>query len=177
MEEWKQIQNLPVDFYYVSNKGRIKTNDHYDCMGRYKSGHIVKQSFDRYGYKRICFQLKVDDKIQYYNRLVHRLVAEEFILNPKGFNQINHIDGNKEHNNVENLEWCNAKYNVKHAYINNLRPTGEITRQARFSNSEVLEIRNMLANGISQAKIAKYFNCPYSTIKNIARKRSWNYLE
>lgn len=177
MEEWKLIQSLPVTFYYVSNKGRVKTIDHYDCAGRFKKGRIVKQSFDRYGYKRICFQLKVNDEIKHYNKFVHRLVAEAFLDNPTRLNQVNHIDGNKEHNNVENLEWCNAKHNIKHALINKLRPTGEDTRQARFSNSEVLKIRNMLANGISQAKIAKYFNCPYSTIKNIARKRSWNYLE
>lgn len=177
MEEWKQIQDLPVNFYYVSSEGRVKTIGHFDCIGRYKSGHIVKQSFDKYGYKRICFQLKEGDNIKYYNKLVHRLVAKAFIPNLKGYNQVNHIDGNKEHNYVENLEWCNAKYNIKHSLINKLRPTGELTRQARFTNAEVLEIRNMLANGISQAQIAKYFKCPYSTIKNIARKRSWNYLE
>lgn len=177
MEEWKQIQGLPVDFYYVSSEGKVKTIDHFDCIGRYKLGHIVKQSFDRYGYKRVCFQLKVGDKIKFYNKFVHRLVAEAFIPNPKGYNQVNHIDGNKEHNYVGNLEWCDAKHNVKHAYTHKLRPTGELTRQARFTNTEVLEIRNMLANGISQAQIAKYFGCPYSTIKNIARKRSWNYLE
>lgn len=149
MEEWKQIQDLPVNFYYVSSEGRVKTIDHFDCIGRYKPGHIVKQSFDKYGYKRICFQLKEGDNIKYYNKLVHRLVAKAFIPNLKGYNQVNHIDGNKEHNYVENLEWCNAKYNIKHSLINKLRPTGELTRQARFTNAEVLEIRNMLANGIS----------------------------
>lgn len=177
MEEWKQIQDLPVDFYYVSSEGRIKTVDHIDCIGRHKKGHIVRQSFDRYGYKRLVFHLVVDGKERFCNKLIHQLVATAFIPNPKGYKQVNHIDGNKEHNNVGNLEWCNAKQNIRHSIATGLRKTGENTKQARFTNAEVLEIRNMLANGISQAQIARFYNCPYSTIKNIARKRCWNYLE
>lgn len=177
MEEWKQIQDLPVDFYYVSSEGRVKTIDRIDSIGRYKKGHIVKQSFDKYGYKRLVFNLVVDGKGKFYNKLVHQLVAKAFIPNPKGYKQVNHIDGNKEHNFVSNLEWCNAKQNIRHAFNTGLRKTGEDTPQARFTNDEVLEIRNMLANGISQAQIARNYNCPYSTIKNIARKRSWNYLK
>lgn len=177
MEEWKQIQNLPVDFYYVSSEGRIKTIDHIDSLGRYKKGHIVRQSFDKYGYKRLVFHLVVDGKEMFYNKSIHRLVAEAFIPNPNNYKQVNHIDGNKEHNYVSNLEWCSAKQNVWHSLKTGLRKTGELTRQARFTNQEVLDIRNMLANGISQAEIARYYGCPYSTIKNIARKRSWNYLE
>lgn len=177
MEEWKQIQDLPVDFYYVSSEGRVKTIDHTDSIGRYKKGHIVRQSFDRYGYKRLVFHLVINGKEKFFNRLIHQLVAKAFIPNPKNYKQVNHIDGNKEHNYVSNLEWCNAQQNVKHSIATGLRKTGDKTPQARFTNAEVLEIRNMLANGISQAQIAKHYNCPYSTIKNIARKRCWNYLE
>lgn len=177
MEEWKQIQDLPVDFYYVSSEGRIKTIDHMDSLGRYKKGHIVRQSFDKYGYKRLTFHLVIDGREIFFNRSIHREVAKAFLPNPKNYKQVNHIDGNKEHNNVANLEWCSAKQNVQHSIRTKLRKTGEDTRQARFTNAEVLEIRNMLANGISQAQIARHYGCPYSTIKNIVRKRCWNYLE
>lgn len=177
MEEWKQIQDLPVDYYYVSSKGRIKTVDHIDCLGRKKKGHVVKQSFDKYGYKRLTFHLAVSGKEVFCNKLIHRLVAIAFIDNPENLCQVNHIDGDKTNNDVKNLEWCTAKQNVQHSITTGLRKTGEDTRQARFTNAEVLNIRNLLANGVSQAQIAKMYKCPYSTIKNIARKRSWRYLE
>ena len=71
---------------------------------------------DNVGYYQVC--LKMNNK-KYYKR-VHRLVAEHFIENPLGLPQVNHIDGNKLNNNVENLEWIDNKTNTKHGYNNKL---------------------------------------------------------
>lgn len=51
---------------------------------------------------------------------VHRLVAENFVKNPKGYKEINHKDGDKSNNSYTNLEWCKHPYNLDHAYENGL---------------------------------------------------------
>ena len=75
-----------------------------------------KAEVARNGYKRIT--LFKDGKGRHF--LIHRLVAEAFLENPNGFEMVNHKDGNKLNNDVSNLEWCDASYNMKHAYKNNL---------------------------------------------------------
>lgn len=57
-----------------------------------------------------------------YMRYIHRLVAECYLDNPKGLREVNHIDGNKQNNSVENLEWCTTRDNHLHAYKTGLKP-------------------------------------------------------
>lgn len=54
-----------------------------------------------------------------HNLRVHKLVAEAFIDNPNNYKQINHIDGNRQNNKVDNLEWCNGSYNIRDMYKRN----------------------------------------------------------
>lgn len=98
MEEiWKEIQDYPG--YKVSNLGRVVN----------KHGRIMKPNNIR-GYELI---LLTKDKKQ-YNRFVHRLVALAFIPNPDNLPYINHKDECKNNNCVDNLEWCDAKYNINY---------------------------------------------------------------
>lgn len=103
-EKWKYIPNTN-DMYKISNLGRIV------------SFHKNKISFlhpnkTRKGYARvaICF---CNAKRQVF---VHRLVAEAFLQNPYGYKEINHKDGNKLNNEVNNLEFCTSKYNTWHKF-------------------------------------------------------------
>ena len=82
-----------------------------DIFG-YKRKRVLKQKLNKCGYSTI----KLCKKNKLYYFMVHRLVAQTFIPNPDNLSQVNHVDGNKKNNNVENLEWCNQSENMLHAY-------------------------------------------------------------
>lgn len=111
MEEiWKDIQGYE-DLYQISNLGCVKSlgND------KNRKEKILKPKKEKSGYLRVELH-KNGGKKQMY---IHRLVALHFILNDDLFKtQINHKDENKENNNVNNLEWCNAYYNSNYGTRN-----------------------------------------------------------
>lgn len=111
MEIWKKIDEF--ENYEVSNLGRVKSLQRWSGKKFYKREQIMKlYQNKKNGY--IYVSLSKDNKAK--NIRVHILVAKAFLDNPNNYNQINHIDGNKENNNVNNLEWCNASYNMKDMY-------------------------------------------------------------
>lgn len=96
-EKWKGVSGF--NGYYVSNYGRVWSEKQ---KKRFMSPTIIGS-----GYLRV--KLRKDGR--YFQKLIHRLVAEEFIPNPNGYQEVNHKDENKENNYVDNLEWCTRKYN------------------------------------------------------------------
>ena len=106
MEEWRDIKGYEGK-YQVSNLGRVKSLNY---RGNTNKEHILKPRELRGGYRQI--KLYKNGSREYY--LIHRLVAETFIPNPNNLPCVNHKIDNFEHrsdNRVENLEWCNHKYN------------------------------------------------------------------
>lgn len=89
------------DLYEVSDLGNVRNK---------ASGKLLKPFRDRGGYLRVdlCNGIRK-------SKLIHRLVAQVFLPNPLNLPQVNHIDENKSNNNVDNLEWCTAQYNIDYS--------------------------------------------------------------
>lgn len=113
-EQWKDIENYE-GLYQVSNLGRVRSLDR--LVRNYNRWHIehtklikgvvLKQSTDKYGYKRVYLSKYGCEKFV----LVSRLVAKAFIPNPQNLPEVNHKSEVKTDNCVENLEWCDGEYN------------------------------------------------------------------
>ena len=117
MEQWKPIKGYE-GLYEVSNLGRVKSIPR---NGTKKVERILKQYFDRYGYLYVALSKTTKKKHK-----VHRLVTQTFIPNPKNKPQVNHINGDKTDNRVENLEWCTGSENQSHSINNGLRKTKKV---------------------------------------------------
>ena len=116
---WVKIKGYE-DFYEISSSGEIRSKDRTvtDKIGRTRSwkGKVLNPNIAPNGYYRVSFSINRKRK-QFY---VHRLIAEYFIPNPDNLPQVNHIDGNKLNNSLDNLEWVTVQDNVIHAYKNGL---------------------------------------------------------
>lgn len=126
MEEWKDIAGYEL-YYQISDIGQVKRKD---------TGKILKNNI-RNGYEYVTLCMNGQRKKFY----VHRLVAIAFIPNPKSYEQVNHKDGNKSNNKVDNLEWCTQKENLMHAFRTGLN-TPTIENLIRFDRKPVIRIED-----------------------------------
>ena len=151
--KWVKIN----DFLEVSNFGEVKSH-----------GKIIKGEITSGGYCRV----HISHKGVQYKFLVHRLVAEAFILNPKRLPEINHIDGNKQNNSVDNLEWCTRSQNTSHAFKTGLRNyNGCKNPHSKLTQSDVETIRRIYVRGKhcenNSYGLAKRYNVSPKTIQNV----------
>lgn len=115
-EIWKDIKDYE-GFYQVSNLGNIRSCDRIihkkGQSDAFVHGKPKKQVDNGHGYLNVCLSKFGKTKIYY----VHRLVAQAFIPNHENLPEVNHKDENPYNNNVENLEWCDRKYNGNYGTI------------------------------------------------------------
>ena len=99
---WKPIKEWE-NLYCVNENGEVLS---------IKTNKLIKGDINSCGYYRVClYDIKNNRKKRYFR---HRLVATHFISNPNDYTEVNHIDGNKSNNSIENLEWISRKQNERH---------------------------------------------------------------
>lgn len=174
-EEWRDIPGFE-GYYQASNKGHIRSVDRYAVT---KRGHhcfypskIRHPATDKDGYKRVW--LRTNGKPT--NIGVHQLVAMSFLDFKRGGNQtINHLNGDKSDNSINNLEIVSIQANIQHAIKNKLwNCRGERNVNAKFSQNEVDKIRQYYySTKISCKKLAQTYNVGRSTIFRIVKFQSY----
>lgn len=180
-EIWKDIKGYE-GIYQVSTFGRVKSlartipvktrwNSYCD---RKLSEKILKPVDNGHGYLFVTLVIDGDVTQKY----IHRLVAETFIQNPNDLSEVNHKDGDKGNNNVDNLEWVTPSYNMKHSYDIGLhKPLTRPLNNCKLSSEMVNEIRLRNQNGESQAKLSRELNIPPSTIQAVCSGTTWRWLQ
>lgn len=161
-EIWKDVAGYD-GLYQISSIGRFRSFAKKKTVTKYgiknKDGYYVTSMMKK-GIRHIV--------------TIHRLVAIHFIPNPENKQCINHKNGIKTDNRVENLEWCTTQENTEHAKINNLILKGENNPKSIFTEEQVREIkRKYKKNVYSQNMLARDYNCSRSAICHIVMGKTW----
>lgn len=156
LEEYKGIE--------VSSVGRIRK-----AANKSRKERILTEfPKDRDGYCR-CSVQRLDGT--WTSQPVHRLVAKAFIPNPMNKQAVNHIDGNRTNNKVENLEWVTPRENVIHSFkFGSRRECKIVPKNTILTDFQVSQI-DKLRELYTVNQIARLFNINYQSLKNIIHKK------
>lgn len=168
---WKTLvyQGVAYNNIEISNFGQFRNSKtHYIYKTYTKQGE-----YDRVG---ISLGSKNNQKTFY----VHKAIAETFIPNPDNKPQVNHIDGNKQNNAIENLEWATISENTLHAFVNGLYDVNKLkgvnNHEAKLTNEEVVFIRTHYIpydHDYGTYGLARRFKVGEATIWRIVNNKSY----
>ena len=177
-EIWKDIKGYE-GYYQISNCGRVKSLER-TAIAKCNSIRRVPEKIlsicnDKDGYNIIT--LTKNSKKKTFK--IHRLISQYFIRNPKNKPEVNHKDGNKQNNNINNLEWATESENTTHAHkIGLIDEKGEKNPNSKLSKNQVIQIKKELKTpywGIG-VSLAKKFNVSVGMIKDINVNRTWKHI-
>jgi hypothetical protein len=155
---WKKFRNTN---YEVNQNGEVR--------------HINKKTI-RKPYKGEYLRISLYENGKQFTKNIHEIVAELYLNKIENTNCINHKDGNKYNNNIDNLEYTTYSKNLKHGYNTGLiNAVGINNGRSKLTEKEVLEIRN-LKSSKTYKELSLMYNVSFSTIKDIISKRNWKHI-
>lgn len=155
-EIWKRVLGYE-NLYMISNLGRIKSL-------HFSAEKILNPSPNDNGYLHGAFHINKKQK----RYKIHRLVAQAFIDNPKNKRCVNHINGIKTDNRIENLEWCTHSENMKHSYKIGLMKRSELAIQMSRKKC----CKRLFETDKNKTFITEYASVVEASIKTGIRKES-----
>ena len=171
-EIWRWIRGYE-GLYQISNFGRVKSFPRKGSRGTKTTGFLImKPLITRSGY--LYVSLKNKGAMQRFK--LHRLVSQAFIENPENKQTVNHKDGNKFNNYVDNLEWATQDENNQHAIDTGLQKSGANRNTAKLTNEQVKYIRENYIPRDSEfggAALARKFNVKSSTVQNVIHGKNY----
>jgi len=176
MEIWKDVVGYE-GLYQVSNLGNVRSLsrlvDYGHCKA-FREGRVLAKAIDKDGYELVGLNKSSKSKLC----KVHRLVAESFVRNTNQLSIVNHKDGVKNNNNINNLEWVNNSENIQHAYDSGLAKAhkGEKCGASKLTEEQVQTMRRLANQGVMHKDIAAQFSISKRGIHNIISRKSWNHI-
>ena len=170
MEIWKAIKGYE-GIYEISEHGKVRSLNHLikysDGRSRIQKGRILKTSLSKKGYVRVS----LSKQKKRFHTSIHRLLALSFIDNPENKKQVNHINGIKHDNRIENLEWVSNSENQIHAIKKGLTRYNynERHHNSKLTNKGVLRVRNLHRLGFTNKELAEDYNVSQTAMSNILR--------
>lgn len=168
MEIWKPVIGYE-GIYEISNAGQVKSLSRTDKRGHKRNEKFLRPALNARGYLFVSFYDNV-------SKVIHRLVAESFLSNDFNKEEVNHKNGNKTDNRLENLEWVTHSENLKHACETGLKsiPKGEKTYNAKLTNKEADEIRSLYRTGNwTHKKLSLHFGVSKSVVQKILNNKTY----
>jgi hypothetical protein len=176
LEVWLDIKGYE-GHYQVSSLGRVKSLERViecrkDVFLNKKEKFLSDWNCGK-GYRKVKLS---KDSIEKSFR-VHRLVAENFLSNPESKLEVNHINGIKNDNRVENLEWSTSSENTIHALNNKLKISqkGSEHGMSKLTEIDVIEIRKIGRNKTLK-EVSKIYSVSESLISNVLLNKIWNHV-
>lgn len=180
-EQWRKITIDGFENYSISSLGKVRRDS---CTVVSKSGKVRTYETKLFSTRNRCFGYPICGMTNHKTGKskswrVHILVALMFIPNPENKKQVNHKDGNKVNNCVDNLEWMTPLENTHHAIATGLRKDhGEHSSQSRLTDAQVLEMRELHATREYYFKdLGEMFNVHPTTARKAVFGISWSHLK